>query len=195
MTTDSDVTNGPASEEFGQVARSWGWMLALGILYLVMGVIGLYMTGALTLASVLFFGIMLLIGGIGQIIDTFSCKGWKSVVWHILIALAYLVAGAILIYDPVGGALALTFVVAAMLLASGIMRIIMAFQLRGTGSSLWLGLGGVASIVLCVMIFSGWPYTGLFAIGLFVAIELIVAGWSTIAVAFAARKAGQAASA
>lgn len=39
---------------------------------------------------------------------------------------------------------------------------------------------------------SEWPVSGFWVIGLFVAIELILNGWSYVFVALAARKAGQA---
>ena len=86
---------------FGEMKKNWGWMLAGGIIMLILGFIGLGMTFALTMISVLYFGILMLIGSGVQIVDAFRCKGWKSVVCHVLIALVYLGAGIMIISDPV----------------------------------------------------------------------------------------------
>ena len=57
---------------FGELKKNWGWLLAFGILSIVLGTIGLGMTFGLTLASVLFFGVMLIIGGVVQSFDAFK---------------------------------------------------------------------------------------------------------------------------
>ena len=171
------------------ISKGWGWLLALGIISLILGVIGLGMTVALTVVSVIFFGALLLVGGVIQLFDAFKHPGWKSTFWHVLIALLYLVGGIILVGDPVGGSVALTLVVAAMLVASGIFRAVMAFHAKGVAGWGWLLFGAILSIVLGLMIFSSWPVSGLWVIGLFVAIELIINGWSCVIMALVGRRA------
>jgi len=51
-------------------------------------------------------------------------------------------------------------------------------------------VGGIAAIVLGALIAADWPGSSFFVIGLFIAIELIVNGWTMIALALAARAAG-----
>jgi uncharacterized membrane protein HdeD (DUF308 family) len=178
---------------FGEVKRNWGWLLALGIVSIVLGTLGLYMTFGLTLASVLFFGVLILVLGVLQLVHAFTCKGWKSVLWHLLIALLYVAAGIDIIADPVRASKVLTLVLAGILIAIGVIRIIMAFQLRGAVDGwYWSLLSGLVSILLGGMIIAQWPASGLWVIGLFVAIELIFNGWSYLFVALAARKAAHA---
>ncbi len=173
----------------GSLERHWGWMLALGILLLALGVIGLYMTVALTIASVLFFGALLVVAGIAQAVQAFRATGWRSIALHVGIAALYILGGAIAFYDPVAASLSLTIFIAAMLLVAGVFRAVMAFHMRPTSGWGWVLFGGVISILLGVLIFMQWPVSGLFAIGLFVAIELIVDGWSCILFALAAKSA------
>jgi len=59
--------------------------------------------------------------------------------------------------------------------------------MRGTAGWLWTLLGGVLSVALGVMIINEWPQSGLWVIGLFVAIEMLFAGWSQIMIAIAAK--------
>lgn len=176
---------------FGELKKNWRWLLAFGILSIALGTIGLGMTFGLTLASVLFFGALLIAGGVFQLFDALKCKGWKSTLWHVMIALLYVAAGILMVVDPVLASATFTLVLAWILIAVGIMRGIMAFQLRPSGGWFWLLLSGIVSVALGGMIIAEWPASGLWVIGLFVAIELIVNGWSYLFVALAARKAGK----
>ncbi|MDQ0317322.1 HdeD family acid-resistance protein [Amorphus orientalis] len=177
-----------AKQVFGDLHRNWGWLLALGILMVVLGMIGLGMTYWLTLATVIWFAALAFIGGIAQIFDAFKHKGWKSTAWHILVGVIYIAAAAVLVADPAGAAGILTLFIAAALIVVGVMRIVMAFQVKGGGLAwLWLGLAGAVSILLGGMIFAEWPISGLWVIGLFVAIDLIFHGAALISIAFAAR--------
>lgn len=180
------------STVFGEVSRNWGWILALGIVFIILGLIGLSMLFALTVASVFFFGILILLGGAVQLVDAVKCKGWKGILWHLLMAILYIVCGVVVIANPVGASMILTMMLAGVLIAVGLIRIGMAIQMRKHGSWVWPLLGGIVTILLGVMILSQWPISGLWVIGLFVAVELIVNGWSYLFVALAARKVGQA---
>jgi uncharacterized membrane protein HdeD (DUF308 family) len=175
---------------FGELRNNWGWLLAFGILSIVLGTIGLGMTFGLTLVSVLFFGVLLIVGGVFQVFDAFKCKGWKSTLWHVLIALLYIAAGLLMVYDPLLASVTLTLALGWILIAVGIMRGIMAFQVRPAKGWYWPLLSGIISVVLGAMILAKWPATGFWVIGLFVAIELIFHGWAYVFVALAARKAG-----
>ena len=189
MATPANAMGFDAARMFGDLQRNWGWLLALGILFLILGVIGLGMSVALTVVGVLYFGVLLLIGGGVQLWQSFKCRGWKSAAWHVFIALVYLVAGVLVVYDPVGAAVGLTLVIAIALLVTGATRLLMSFQLKPAGGWWWVLLSGIMSIVLGVIILAQWPATGLWVIGLVIAIELIVNGWSYIFVALAAKRA------
>lgn len=174
---------------FGELGKNWGWLLALGILFIVLGTVGLGMTGMLTLTSVLFFGILLLVGGGAQLVQAFKAKGWKSVIYSLLIAVLYVVAGLFVINDPVAASATLTLVIAGVLIAIGVIRIGIALHIRGSGLWIWPLLAGILSIGLGIMILSRWPVSGLWVIGLFIAIEMIFHGWSLVSIALLARAA------
>ena len=177
---------------FGALKKNWGWLLALGLVSIALGTLGFYRAFAFTLTSVWFFGVLLLVGGMFQLAHAVTCKGWKSVLWHVLIALLYVAAGIDIIADPVRASAVLTLVLAGILIAVGLFRIVMAFQLRGAVEGwYWSLLSGLVSIVLGGMIIARWPDSSLWVIGLFVAIELVFNGWAMIFVALAARKAAQ----
>ncbi len=112
---------------------------------------------------------------------------WKSTALHVFIALVYIAAGALALYDPVAASLSLTLFIAAMLLVVGVLRVVMALQMRPVRGWGWVLAGGIMSLLLGLAIVVQWPISGLLAIGLFVALELIIDGWSCIWFALAAR--------
>jgi uncharacterized membrane protein HdeD (DUF308 family) len=177
------------SRLFGELQKNWGWLLALGILFVILGTIGLGMTFALTLASVLVFGILIGIGGLVQILHAVKCRGWASVLGHVLIGALYIVAGIAIVEDPVVASLVFTLLIAGAILAVGVVRLAMAFQMRGTRGWVWMLVGGVVAILLGLMIAVRWPVSAFWVIGLFVAIDMLFNGWSYIFVALAAREA------
>jgi len=190
--------NGTASSQaiasipvLGDLIHNWGWLLAQGILLVVLGTIGLGMTIWLTLASVFIFGVFLVIGGGVQIFQTFKCKGWESILWHALIAVLYVLAGLNIMADPLAASTLFTLLLAGALVGIGVVRLIMAFQLRGVKNWGWPLIGGIAAMVLGFMILARWPVSGLWVIGLFVAIEMIFSGWSYIFIALGAKEMGK----
>ncbi|MEM9221558.1 MAG: DUF308 domain-containing protein [Pseudomonadota bacterium] len=201
------ATNNPMMRDpvFGELTTSWKWMLALGVLMAVLGLIGLGMTYWLTILSVIWFGVLALIGGVAQLIDAFKCSGWKAVAAHVLLGALYLAAGVVLIAMPVQSAWWLTLMIGALFIVTGVLRVIMAFQMKGGGAANpWLIVSGLISVILGVLIFSivdfpadeamatveaaqGWFKEWGWVIGMFVAIEFVVHGAAIAALALVAR--------
>jgi uncharacterized membrane protein HdeD (DUF308 family) len=193
--TNEDVVSELQGAVLGELRKKWGWLLALGILLIALGTLGLWMSFAMTLATVMMFAALLVVGGAFQLLNAFQLKGWRSVLWHVLIALLYIVAGIVMFTDPVFASMGLTMALAWILIAVGVMRILTAFQLRAVKGWFWPLVAGLISILLGGMILAQWPASGFWVIGLFVSIEMIVNGWSSVFVALAARKAAKAESA
>jgi len=172
---------------FGELKKNWAWMLSLGIVMVMLGVIGLGMTVLFNEIVVMYFGFLLLFGSGVQLMQAFRAEAWKGRVWHVLIALVYIVGGIIAVTEPVIAGMTFALLIAWTLIVIGVLRLFMALQMRGAAGWLWTLLGGVLSVVLGVMIINEWPQSGLWVIGLFVAIEILFAGWSQIMIALAAK--------
>ena len=108
-----------------------------------------------------------------------------------LIAVLYLLAGLSIMTDPLAASTLITLLLAGALIGIGVVRLIIAFQMRSLKNWGWPLFGGVAAIVLGFMILARWPVSGFWVIGLFVAIEMIFSGWSSIFIALAAREEGR----
>ena len=83
VTSSSDFrrpTNlGPGVEA---LRAKWGWIVALGTIYVLVGLIALYSVVMATVASVFVVGIMMLIAGVAEVINAFQVKSWgKFFLW------------------------------------------------------------------------------------------------------------------
>lgn len=175
--------------DLGDLEKHWAWMMTLGILFVILGTLGIGMALFLTIASVLIFGMLLVIGGGLQLIHAgIYCRGWSGILSHAANALLYLVVGAVIVNDPLVASTLLTLIIGVTLIMVGIFRAVSALQYRGTPAWSWTLLSGITSILIGFMIMGSWPASGLWAIGLFLALELIMAGWSYILLALSVKK-------
>jgi uncharacterized membrane protein HdeD (DUF308 family) len=170
-----------------QLRANWGWLLALGLIFLILGVVGLGRTLLFTVGTALFFGWLILMGGVAQLVEAFKCTGWKSVIWHVLIALLYLVAGVSIIMDPLIASIVWTAIIAGALVVAGIFKIVIGLSHRESAGWFGLLLSGVISLALGIMLFAQWPTSGVWFLGLLVAIELLMQGIALVVLALSAR--------
>ena len=188
MSTPSETSRPPSlGTHLIPLRRSWGWLMAEGIVLIILGVIGLGAVALLSLASAIWFGAMIFVGGIVVLIDAFRHQGWKSRLWHILIGVAYVAVGVMTFVNPLVATASLTLLAGAALVATGVLRLIVAFQNRELPYWGWVAFSGVLSLLLGGMILAQWPGSSLWVLGTFLAIELIFQGWAAIALARAIR--------
>jgi uncharacterized membrane protein HdeD (DUF308 family) len=167
--------------------KGWGWLLGLGILLSVLGLLLIAAPALGTLAVDLLVGWFLIIGGIAQLIHAFMEKAWRGFLLEVASGMLYLVVGLLLVFYPMAGAQALTIFLAAFLLIEGIVRIAMALRLRPAQGWGWLLFGGIVTVILALLIWMQWPASALWVIGLLVGINLLFTGWSLTMMAIAMR--------
>ncbi len=171
-----------------EVTRDWSWLLGLGVLFVIFGFLGLSTVVGVTLISIVFIGLMFLIGGVAQSIDVFKSKQWKVAVWHGLIALFYFLGGCLIVWDPLLASTIITALIAWTLILIGIVRLVMALSLHGTPGWIFTLISSVAAIILGGIILMQWPLSSLWVIGLFISIELLLNGLHYVILSFAIRK-------
>jgi uncharacterized membrane protein HdeD (DUF308 family) len=158
-----------------------GWIVGLGIVYLIAGLIALGSVVFATVVTVFVVGIMMLISGVAEVINAFQIKGWGKFFLWLLLGLLYMAAGVLTFENPLLAAAILTLILGWFLIASGTMRIVLGFSMQE--GMPWIGvvLSGVITLLLGLIIVIHWPVSGLYILGLFLAIDLIIAGASWIA--------------
>ena len=167
-------------------AHHWWWFALLGIV-LIAG--GTFMLGNLTVAtlvSTVFIGAAAIVLGAFQILKAFNTSTWGGALFNGGIGALYFLAGVMLWANPLAGAISLTLVLAAILVASGLLRLWLAYEHWHVMGGL-LTLSGVIAIAAGVVIFSGWPQTGLWVLGLCLAIDILFQGFAWLMLGFALR--------
>jgi uncharacterized membrane protein HdeD (DUF308 family) len=165
-----------------------GWIIALGIVYVIAGLVALGSVVFATVATVLVVGIMMLIAGAAEVVNAFQIKTWGKFLFWLLLGALYIVAGFVTFENPLLAAAFLTLLLGFSLIASGIMRMVLGFSMRQGTPWLWVVFSGVITLLLGLVIVAHWPVSGLYVLGLFLGIDLIFAGTSWIGVGFGLRR-------
>jgi uncharacterized membrane protein HdeD (DUF308 family) len=188
------MTQGQLSVGMDALTQHWGWFLGLGIVLILLGTVALGSAVLMTIASVLLFGTLLIVGGALQAVHAFWRRGWNGFFIDLLGGVLYLVVGAMIAANPAASAVALTLLIAVFLIVGGVFRIAGALAVRVQHRP-WLLLYGIVNLVLGIMIWRQWPFSGLWVIGLFVGIDMIFNGWSLVMLAVSAKNLPRAATA
>lgn len=186
-TPDNGVTS--AVQHAQAVLREkWKWFIGLGALLVVVGMAASYHLLTATLTSVIFIGILMLIGGVGMLVHAWRVQGWGSFLVWTISGILYLAAGLVAFYNPLVGATLFTLLVGATLIGSGAFRLWVWFQNRAQRGWQWLAFSGVASLLAGLVIAAGWPDNSVWVLGLLLALDLLFQGWMLIMVGLALRR-------
>jgi uncharacterized membrane protein HdeD (DUF308 family) len=188
MTADKSAPNS-LGEGLKMLSAKWGWIVALGIVFMIAGVVALGSVVAATESAVLIVGIMMIMGGAAELFAAFSVKSWGKFAFWLLLGALYVAAGIIAILNPFAAATILTLMLGAALAVGGLLRIFLAFQMKHGSSWGWVALSGVITLLLGAMIIAQWPASSFFVLGIFLGIDLIFigSGWLTMGLALRKR--------
>jgi uncharacterized membrane protein HdeD (DUF308 family) len=177
MTSSSDTLQDlRTGTDVAPLRAKWGWIVALGVVYVFAGFVALGSVVMATVASVFVVGIMMIIAGAAEIINAFQIKSWgKFLIWALL-GVLYIVAGFVTFENPLFAAVLLTLMLGASLVASGVVRLFLAFNMRREMPWIWVALSAVITLLLGVLILARWPINSVYILGLFLGIDLIMAG-------------------
>ena len=156
-----------------------GWDFVPGIAFMVIGVLALTQPPLTSLATGLYVGAMLVVGGAFAFAGGFVNIGQRGAWLMVLLGLLSVGAGVMMFYNPVAGAVSLVWVLGAWLLAGGILELVLAFNVPvGRG---WLILVGLVDVIMGVFVVMMDPAQALTFLGYFVGVSFIVRGlWSVI---------------
>jgi len=185
----SEFPNRPADfirHELEALRAEWYWFLVLGVLMIIGGTAAVAHSALAGVVVTAFIGVLMIVAGAAQIVGSFWAGKWAGFLITMLGGIVYLIVGGMLLKQPLAGEAALTLVVGAFFLASGIFRSVAAMTLKMNHWG-WVLLNGVVTALLGLLVLAEWPATALFAIGLFVGIDMIFNGWFYVMLAFGIR--------
>ena len=173
----------------GLVHKASGWSIVWGVLMIICGIMAMAMPMASSIGIVVLLGWLIVFAAVWHLIFAFHAHGVGGVLWEILLAICYGIAGVYLLVHPLLGVISLTLVLALFLLAEGILEIILYFNVRKKAeNSGWILFDGIITLLVGLLIWKHWPSTSVLVIGTLVGISLIFSGLSRIMLATAVRK-------
>jgi uncharacterized membrane protein HdeD (DUF308 family) len=189
MTNASDAFRNPqAGSDTAPLRAKSGWVIALGVIYLIVGFVALGSVAMATVASVLVVGAMMIVAGVAEVFSAFQIKSWGKFLFWVLLGVLYIIAGFTTFENPLLAAALLTLILGASLVASGVMRIILAFSVKQEAPWVWVLLSGIITLLLGLLILAHWPVSSLYILGLFLGVDLIMAGAAWVGLGLGLRR-------
>lgn len=170
-----------------EVRQNWGWFLALGVLLIILGCSVITSSFYATVFSMILLGAFLLVGGIVQFVQAFLARKWSGLFLSLALGILYIILGFFCIRQPAAAAISVTLLIAAFFFIAGLFRMLAALLIRFDQWG-WVFFNGLITFILGAMIYADWPLSGLWVIGLFIGIDMILSGSSWIALSLTARK-------
>src|SRR5262245_21724456 len=137
----------PLREELQPLREHWLMMLILGVAMALTGTAAIICAFIATLATVTFFGTLLFIGAVVQLVNGLTCRNWRGFVANLLIGILYGVVGVMMMSHPLQAAAGLTLLIAAAFIVGGIFRIVLAAIEHFHGWP-WVMLNGFITLLL-----------------------------------------------
>lgn len=188
--TNASSELGPAQgPNVSDLRSKYGWFIAVGVLLLALGAFAIFNLFAATIVSVFFIGVLMIVGGGARIVHAFQVEKKSSLVFWLLSGALYAVAGALVLANPALGAAVFTLLLAASLIASGVVIVVASFSSNVERGRWWVFFSGVLTAVTGLVLALGWPLSGVWALGMILAIDLTFQGWALIGFGLALRAA------
>ena len=198
MSTATPTTNHPAKfATFGiaidadkirqEIAANWGWMLAGGILAIAGGTAALLAPVFATGIAGTFIAATLLIVGCVNLTGVFFAQPGLKLDSFLTGVVQVLLAGVMAFY-PFASLMSLTILIAAFMMADGLVRIALAIRNRELPGWAWTLGGGLAAVATGVIVLIALPASSLWVIGILVGVSLLCSGVTRVAIAMEGRK-------
>lgn len=134
----------PTSAGVGETRRSWGGMIAVGVLGILAGIVTFVWPGMTALALLVIIAVTSIVRGIAEIAAAIRLRKLIEHEWLLGFAGVLSIAfGVVLLARPVVGALAVVWLIGAWALLFGFVTTVLAFRLRAHRNRLE-GRGGGA---------------------------------------------------
>src|SRR5258708_13071728 len=90
--------------EVGSLHGESGWLLVLGIIMVVLGIVAFIIAPAATIGTVLILGWVLVVSGIVETVQAFRVRRWGGFFLHLIGGALGVLVGMLIVTHPVAGA-------------------------------------------------------------------------------------------
>jgi len=171
------------------VRQASTWSIVWGVLLIVFGMLAVGSPFLAAVAVNVVIAWLIVLAGAVHLTLAFHAHGTGSLIWKLLVGLAYLFFGAYLIMHPVLAVASLTLVLASLFLVEGVLDVVLFFKMRAVQGSNWVLLDGIITLLLGLMIYMQWPSSSAWAIGTLVGVSMVISGVTRVMLSLTVRKA------
>jgi uncharacterized membrane protein HdeD (DUF308 family) len=155
----------------------------LGIVLIALGVAALLSPAVAGSALMIVIGFILLIAGIVPIVRELKAEASTEKAMGLTLGIITGLTGIAIIAHPIFGLAFLTLLLVGYFVAEGVWKIIVSFRYRPANGWKWLLASGLLSLILGLLIWSQWPVSGMWAVGLLVGVNLLGTGLALVTLA------------
>jgi uncharacterized membrane protein HdeD (DUF308 family) len=167
----------------------------MGIIMVICGVLAVGSPFAAGVYVTIFVGVMLAFGGIAQCFLAFQAGAFGKGLLIFVVGALTAAAGFYIFNQPLEGLATITLFLTAYFIVTGIFELVSAFQIRPAEGWGMMLFNGIVTLLLGIMIWSEFPLSGAWAVGVLFGVKLIFSGWSLIFIGRSVRGAAKAAAA
>ena len=163
-------------------------MTLLGVGLIILGVAALSAPFWTGVTATLLVSCLVLAAGIGQCVFALQAQSLSRGILAFLLGGMTVLCGLVMVANPLLNLGILTLALAAWFVVTGVCEVLYALQLRPLRGWGWTALGGALSALLGAMIYTQWPLSGAWAVGILVGIKVLFLGVTMVVLGRAARE-------
>lgn len=154
------------------------WFMIEGAVLIVLGVLALILPFTAGVFAGVMLGWALVVSGVVGLLATWRGQGHLHASWSLVSGVVAILAGLLIAFNPLVGAVAVVFLVAAYLAVDGVAHIGLALDHRRRAVRRWgwmLAIG-VGDLLLALLVLALGPVGASVLVGLIVGVDLILGG-------------------
>lgn len=161
-----------------------GLFKIFGIVFILGGFAALFVPALAGIAIELFLGWLFFIVGCIQAGAALTTRKHESFWFKFWWAILFVIVGLWLLMRPAEGIQALAFVVGALFIVEGVMKLTYSWHWRSQSEVGWIMVSGILSIAIAMILLSGWPQQSAALLGILVGINLLASGTVAVLLGF-----------
>lgn len=162
------------------------WIVIFGVLLVALGVFAFISIVTATIVSVYFVALSMIVAGAVEITLGFQSQPPRRKVAWVIVGALYVVAGCFAFFNPLLAAGVLTLLLGTSLVATGLVRLFLSFQMWSGSRWGWVALSAAITALLGIMVLTQWPASSLYILGVFLSVDLLMAGLGWVMIGAAA---------
>jgi uncharacterized membrane protein HdeD (DUF308 family) len=171
------------------VRQASTWSIVWGVSLIILGMVAMASPVLAAVAVNAFIAWLIVLAGGVHVFLAFHAHGAGSLIWKLLVGIAYICFGIYMIAHPALGVASLTLLLASLFLVEGILNVVLFFRMRSLHASSWVLIDGIITLLLGLMIYMQWPSSSAWAIGTLVGVSMIISGVTRVMLSLAVRRA------